>query len=85
MARDKSLTYTWDVTFSVRCADMDHSKISCHKCGTEPFKTIAETKAFDDTLVCPNCGTAITDEDIRKQVGDVAADLIRDALRKAGL
>jgi uncharacterized Zn finger protein len=64
---------------------MDHSKISCHKCGIEPFKTIAETKAFDDTLVCPNCGTAITDEDIRKQVGDVAADLIRDALRKAGL
>jgi uncharacterized Zn finger protein len=64
---------------------MDHIKISCHKCGTEPFETIAEIKAFDDTLVCPNCGTAITDEDIRKQAGEVAADLIRDALRKAGV
>jgi hypothetical protein len=50
-----------------------------------PFKTIAEIKAFDDTLVCPNCGTAITDEDIRKQAGDAAADAIRDALSNAGL
>jgi uncharacterized Zn finger protein (UPF0148 family) len=64
---------------------MDDIKISCHKCGTPSFKTIAEIKAFDDTLVCPNCGAAITGEDIRKQVGEVAADLIRDALRKAGL
>ena len=64
---------------------MDQVKISCHKCGIEPFKTIAEIKAFNDTLVCPNCGAAIADEDIRKQAGDVAADLIRDALRKAGL
>lgn len=64
---------------------MDQIKISCHKCGVEPFKTIAEIKAFNDTLVCPNCGTAITDEDIRKQAGDVAANAIRDAFNKAGL
>ena len=80
-----SVDYTWDETFSVMRADMDQIKISCHKCGTEPFKTIDEIKAFDNTLVCPNCGTAITDEDIRKQAGDVAADAIRDALTKAGL
>ena len=79
------MDYTRDETFSVRCADMDQIKISCHKCGTEPFKTIAEIKAFNDTLVCPNCGTAITDEHIRKQAGVAAADAIRDALSKAGL
>jgi predicted RNA-binding Zn-ribbon protein involved in translation (DUF1610 family) len=80
-----AVAYTGDDSFSVRCADMDQIKISCHTCGSEPFKTIAEIKAFDDTLVCPNCGTAITDEDIRKQAGDAAADAIRDALSNAGL
>jgi len=64
---------------------MDQVKLSCHKCGTQPFKTIAEMKAFNDTLVCPDCGTAITDEHIRKQAGVAAADAIRDALSKAGL
>lgn len=76
------MAYTWGDEVSVRFADMDHIKISCHKCGVEPFKTIAEIKAYDDTLVCPKCGTAITDEDIRKQAGELAADAIRDALRK---
>ena len=79
------MAYTGDDSFSVRCADMDQIKISCHRCGTEPFKTIDEIKTFNDTLVCPNCGTAITDEDIRKQAGDAAADAIRDALSNAGL
>ena len=79
------MAYTWDDKVSVRRAAMDHIKLSCPKCGIPPFKTIAEVKASDDSLVCPNCGTAITDKDIRKQAGEVAADLIRDALRKADL
>jgi hypothetical protein len=72
------VTYTWDDDFPVRCTEMDQVKISCHKCGTQPFKTIAEMKAFNDTLVCPNCGTAISDEHIRKQAG--AAVTRRDPL-----
>ena len=79
------MAYTGDDSFSIRCADMDQIKISCHECGADPFKTMDEIKVFDDTLICPNCGTAITDEDIRRQAGDAAADAIRDGLTKAGL
>ncbi len=61
-------------------------KFSCKKCGSEIFKTTTEPQTFEDFngAVCNNCGTVVTEDDIKAQALKIADDLTRDAFRKAG-
>lgn len=66
---------------------MSDIKFSCPKCGHKTFKTSTEPKCLEDFngAVCENCGTVVTEDDIKAQLRELADKLVRDAFRKSGL
>jgi predicted RNA-binding Zn-ribbon protein involved in translation (DUF1610 family) len=62
-------------------------KFSCKKCGSEVFVTAAKPKTLADFYgaVCQNCGTTVTQDDIKAQTLKIAGEAARDAFRKSGL
>ena len=69
-----------------RIAAAVEPKFSCPKCGSELFKPRTEIKSYDDFIgsICEHCGTAITEDDVKRQAIQIADKRIRDALRKSG-
>jgi transcription elongation factor Elf1 len=58
-------------------------KFSCPQCGGETFKTSVEPKSLEDFngAVCADCGTEVTEEDVKNQLRGVAEKMIKDAFR----
>jgi len=57
---------------------------TCPKCGHNVLKTVSEPKRnepFPDAA-CAKCGTAISEDEIRKQAGNILDKLVWDAIRK---
>jgi transcription initiation factor TFIIIB Brf1 subunit/transcription initiation factor TFIIB len=62
-------------------------KFSCPQCGSQTFKTDAQPKTLEDFdgAVCADCGTVVTQEDVKAQLRVVAEEMMRKALRDAGI
>jgi len=59
---------------------------ACKNCGSETFKSTSEPKSLEDLYgaICANCGTAVSEDDIKSHALKIADELARDALRKVG-
>jgi transcription elongation factor Elf1 len=59
----------------------------CPKCGSTVFKLFTEPKTIEDFngAVCSNCGTSITEQDIKSQALQIAEKAAREAFRDSGL
>jgi len=62
-------------------------EISCPKCHKTILKVVKSPRSLEDLYgaSCANCGTVITEEEVKRQALEIAAKAARDAFSKAGL
>jgi len=64
---------------------MDKIPLTCKNCGFDAFKAIPEAKSLDEYCgsICPKCGTALSEDDIKSQILKIANEHLRDAFGKS--
>jgi hypothetical protein len=57
----------------------------CPSCSGQKFAVTSDPKSYDEFLgaVCPDCGHAITDEDIKRQARDIALKKAKEAFKRS--
>jgi transcription elongation factor Elf1 len=63
----------------------DVIQFSCPQCQGEKFKATREVKSLADFdgAVCANCGTTISEDDVKNQAVTIARKSITDALKRS--
>ena len=73
--------------YNANMSDSENTvKFVCPNCKGDKFKTEHEPKAFEDMIgaKCVDCGTALTEDDIKAQALKIAEDLARKAFGEDG-
>jgi predicted Zn-ribbon and HTH transcriptional regulator len=62
---------------------MSNIPFHCKQCGSEKFKVLRKVETMDDMrgAVCSDCGTEFSEEDIKNQARQIAANLIREKMK----
>jgi transcription elongation factor Elf1 len=62
---------------------MSNIPFTCKHCGSETFKTSSKVETMEDmqNAVCSECGAVFSEEDVRNQAREIAANLIREKMK----
>jgi transcription elongation factor Elf1 len=63
---------------------MSQTPFTCPQCGSEKIVVLTETPTFEDitNANCADCGTAVTEEEIKLQARKIARDAIEKMMGK---
>jgi len=62
---------------------MSQVSFVCSECGSDKFRVSSPPKTLDDMIgaPCANCGTPLTEEEVKRQSRQIADDVVKKAFK----